>query len=105
MVNQFEVHLVSLDPTKGTEIKKTRPCVIVSPNEMNHTLKTTIVAPLTSTRRNFPSRVETSFEGKKGEVALDQIRAVDQGRLGKYLGKIDTKTANQMLTVLQEIFS
>ena len=77
MVSQFEVYLVSLDPTQGSKIKKTRPALVISPNEMNQTLRTVLVAPLTTTLRHFPSRVKTTFQGKKGDIALDQIRAVD----------------------------
>ncbi len=105
MVSQFEVYLVSLDPAQGSEIKKTRPALVISPNEMNHTLKTVLIAPMTTTLRNFPSRVKTTFQGKKGDIALDQIRAVDQSRLVKKLGSIHQTTADKTLAVLQEMFS
>ncbi len=105
MVNQFDVYLVALNPTLGVEIQKTRPCLVVSPNEMNHTLKTVIVAPMTSNQRAFPSRIKTVFQSKKGDVALDQIRAVDKTRLVKHLGIIDDKTSDKVLERLQEIFS
>jgi len=105
MVSQFEVYLVSSDPTQGSEIKKTRPALVISPNEMNQTLRTVLVAPMTTTLRHFPSRVKTTFLGKKGDIALDQMRVVDQSRLLKKLGAIHHKTADKTLAVLQEMFS
>lgn len=87
MVNQFDVYLVSLDPMQGSEIKKTRPCVVISPDDMNNHLKTVLIAPMTSTIRHYPTRVKTQFQGKKGEVVLDQMRAVDKTRLVKGLGR------------------
>ncbi len=105
MVNQFEVYLVSLNPTQGSEIKKTRPCLIISPNEMNTSLNTVLIAPLTTTIRNYPTRVKTTFHGKKGEIALDQMRAIDKTRLVRHVGTIHQVTAKKTLSVLQEIFS
>ena len=105
MVNQFEVHLISLDPTKGAEMKKTRPCVIVSPDETNGALKTVIIAPLTSTKRNYPFRAGVTFQGKKGEIALDQMRAIDKTRLIKKLGTVHGSAASKIITILQEMFS
>ncbi len=105
MVNQFEVYLVSLDPTQGAEIKKTRPCLIISPNEMNQALHTVLIAPMTTTLRNYPTRVKTTFQGKKGDIALDQMRAVDQTRLLKHLGVIHQVAAQKTLTILQEMFA
>ena len=106
MVNRFEVYLVSLDPTYGSEIKKTRPCLVISPNEMNHALRTVLVAPMTTTLRNFPTRVRTTFQGTKGDIALDQMRSVDKkGRLVKNIGTIDQKTAKKVLLVLQQMFA
>lgn len=105
MVRQFEVYLVSLDPTQGSEIKKTRPALVISPNEMNQTLRTVLVAPMTTTLRNFPSRVKTTFQGQKGDIALDQMRAVDRSRLVKKLGNIHHATAGKTLAVLQEMFA
>lgn len=105
MVNQFEVYLVSLDPTQGSEIKKTRPVLVISPNEMNVTLRTVLVAPMTTTLRNFPSRVKTTFQGKKGDIALDQMRTIDRSRLVKKLGAIHHTTVDKTLAVLQEMFS
>jgi mRNA interferase MazF len=104
-LNRFDVHLVNLDPTIGAEIQKTRPCVIVSPNEMNHHIRTVIVAPLTTKGQEYPTRVECRFKGKKGQVVLDQIRAVDRNRLIRKLGGLDNKTAARLLEVLQEMFA
>ena len=105
MVSRFNVYLVSLNPTQGSEITKTRPCLIISPDEMNQTLRTVIVAPMTTTLRNFPSRVKTTFQGKKGDIVLDQMRAVDKGRIFKKLGSVHSVTATKVLAVLQEMFS
>ena len=105
MVTRFNVYLVSLDSTTGSEIKKARPCLIISPEEMNQALNTVIVAPMTTTLRAFPSRVRTTFQGKKGDIALDQIRSIDKTRLVKKLGSIHTHTATKVLSVLQEMFS
>ena len=102
--HQDEVWLVSLDPTRGTEIKKTRPCLIVSPDEMNQHLLTAIVAPMTTTVRPYPTRVALTFQGKSGQVALDQLRAVDRERLVRKLGTIAPKTAALVSAVLVETF-
>jgi len=104
-MKQFEVWLVALDPAKGHEISKTRPCVIISPNEMDK-LKTRLVAPLTSTIRNWSCRVRCQFQHVTGEVALDQMRCVDARSRGRrFLGHVDDKTANQIKQVLREMFS
>ncbi|MCG8374616.1 MAG: type II toxin-antitoxin system PemK/MazF family toxin [Balneolales bacterium] len=105
VANRFDVFLVALDPTLGSEIKKTRPCVIISPDEMNLFLHTVIIAPLTSTKKNYPTRVNTRFKGKNGQVVLDQIRTVDKKRLVKKLGTASTSAQNQILSVLQEMFA
>jgi mRNA interferase MazF len=104
VINRFEVYLVNLDPTVGSEIKKKRPCLVVSPDEMNHFARTVIVAPMTTKARPYPTRVPCRFQGKDGQVVLDQIRTVDRIRLIKRLGRIDSKTAAIVLDVLQEIF-
>jgi mRNA interferase MazF len=104
-INRFEVYLVNLDPTVGSEIQKTRPCLVVSPDEMNHNIRTVIVAPLTTRGKRYPTRVPCRFKGKDGLVVLDQIRTVDQSRLINKLGKIDAKTAAAVLDVLQEMFA
>ena len=105
MVNQFEVYLVSLDPTKGSEIQKTRPCLVVSPDEMNEHLKTVIIAPMTTAIRDYPFRVTCLFQGKKGQIALDQLRTIDKTRLVKKLGSIHKNVAGKSLSLLQEMFS
>ena len=105
VVNRFDVYLVNLDPTIGSEIQKTRPCLIISPDEMNHHIATVIIAPLTSKGRDYPTRVNCRFEGKDGQIILDQIRTVDKGRLVKKLGRITDKTRNEVLAVLLEIFA
>jgi mRNA interferase MazF len=104
-VSRFEVYLVNLDPTVGTEIRKTRPCLVVSPDEMNHRLRTCIIAPMTTRVRRFPTRIGCRFQGKMGQVVLDQIRSVDQMRLVKKLGRIGPKTQTEVLDTLQEMFS
>jgi mRNA interferase MazF len=100
-----EVWLVSLDPTVGSEIRKTRPCVIVSPDEMNRHLRTVIVAPMTSAERPYPTRVPVMFQGKRGQVALDQIRAADRQRLIRKLGNISSKTSLTVSSRLVEMFT
>jgi mRNA interferase MazF len=104
-LNRFEVHLVNLDPTIGSEIKKTRPCLIVSPDEMNHNIRTVIVAPMSTKGQDYPSRVTCRFKGKNGQVVLDQIRTADRARLVRKLGRLDSKTAARVLQVLQEMFA
>jgi mRNA interferase MazF len=99
-----EVWLVALDPSTGSEIKKTRPCLVISPNEMNEPLQTVLVAPMTTTRRAYPTRVDLTFRNKAGQVALDQLRAVDRHRLLKRLGTVSTKTAYSVSSVLVEMF-
>ena len=104
MINRFEVYLINLDPTVGSEIQKTRPCLVVSPDEINHHLRTAIIAPMTTKGRVYPSRVACRFRGKRGHVVLDQIRTVDQSRLVKRLGWLDDKTAATVLQVLKQMF-
>jgi mRNA interferase MazF len=104
-INRFEVFLINLDPTVGSEIKKTRPCLVVSPDEINHNIRTVIVAPLTTKGQPYPTRVPCRFRGKKGQVVLDQIRTVDRSRLIKKLGKVSGKTAAAVLDVLREMFA
>ena len=101
---RYEVYLVNLDTTVGHEIKKSRPCIIVSPDEMN-VLNTVIIAPMTTVLRDFPFRVDIHFGEKAGQVALDQLRCVDKARLIKKLGVIDTVSANEISKTLIEIFS
>ena len=104
-VRRFEVYLISLDPTKGSEIRKTRPCLIISPDEMNKHIRTVIIAPMTSTVKNYPTRVTTTFQGKKGQIVLDQIRTVDKSRLIKKLGSISSSAEEKVLSLLQEMFA
>jgi mRNA interferase MazF len=104
VIKRFDVHLVILDSTIGSEIRKTRPCLVVSPNEMNDAIHTVIVAPMTTKGQSYPTRVSCRFKGKDGQVVLDQIRTVDQLRLIKKLGRIDDRTAVRVLSVLQEMF-
>lgn len=104
-VGRFDVYLVSLDPTVGSEIKKTRPCLVVSPDEMNRHIRTVIVAPMTTKGRQYPTRVPCHFRGKAGQVVLDQIRTVDAARLVRKLGRLDASTGVMVLAVLGEMFA
>ncbi len=105
VVKRFEVYWVNLDPTIGSEIKKTRPCVIVSPDEMNRHIATVIVAPMTSKGHAYPTRVTCEFEGKTGQIVLDQLRTVDKKRLVKRLGEIAQETQKHVLATLAEMFA
>lgn len=105
VIHRFDVYLVSLDPTQGHEIRKTRPCVVISPDEMNRHIGTVIVAPMTTKGCDYPTRIPLTFQRKKGQIVLDQIRTVDKTRLVKRLGKLDTNTAAKTLAVLQEMFA
>jgi len=104
-IRRFEIFLVSLDPTVGSEIQKTRPCMVVSPDEMNRYLRTVIVAPLTTSLRPYPTRVPIRFQRKEGQAALDQIRTVDKVRLVKRLGAADPETAGAVAATLVEMFA
>jgi mRNA interferase MazF len=99
-----EVWLIALDPSKGSEIKKTRPCLVISPDEMNEPLQTVLVAPMTTTLRRYPTRVNLIFRNKTGQVALDQLRAVDRQRLVRRLGTVSAKAAHEVAGVLVEMF-
>lgn len=105
IAKQFEVYLVNLDPTIGFEIKKTRPCVIISPDQMNKYIKTVIIAPMTTVKRNYPTRVNLTFQGKQAQIVLDQIRTIDKSRLINNLGKLSEQIGHQILDVLLEIFA
>ena len=100
-----EVWLASLDSSQGSEIQKTRPCMVVSPDEMNQRLRTLIIAPMTTAERPYPTRIGVRFQGKRGQVALDQIRAVDRQRLVQKLGSVSARTARDVSAVLVEMFS
>lgn len=103
MINQYEIHLISLDPEHGREIRKTRPCVVISPDEMNHNIGTVIIAPMTTKSRNYPTRVSITSRGKDGWIVLDQLRTVDKSRLRKRLGKVDSRTVDKIKAVLKEM--
>ncbi|HDM10676.1 MAG: type II toxin-antitoxin system PemK/MazF family toxin [Deltaproteobacteria bacterium] len=105
VANRFDVYLVNLDPTVGSEIRKTRPCLVISPDEMNRHIRTVIVAPLTTGGKEYPTRVPCTFRRKKGQVVLDQIRTIDKARLVKKLGSIDPGTQLEVITVLQQMFA
>jgi len=102
---RFEIWLVTLDPTKGSEIQKTRPCLVISPDEINMWLRTVIIAPMTTRVRSYPSRVEIHFQGKDGQIALDQLRTIDKSRLVKRLGQAPVKTGTAVSRTLVEMFS
>lgn len=104
-VKRFEVYLVNLDPTVGKEIKKTRPCLVISPDEMNRHIATIIVAPMTTKGQAYPTRVPCQFHGKKGQIVLDQLRTVDKIRLVRKLGPISSKTQQAVLAILSEMFA
>lgn len=104
-VKRFDVFLITLDPTQGSEIRKTRPCLIISPDEMNRHIQTVMIAPMTAKGRPYPSRVTCRFQGKTGQVVLDQIRTVDKSRLVKHLGRISHHTQEEVLRVLSDLFA
>lgn len=105
VVKRFDVYLVNLDPTLGSELKKTRPCLIISPDEMNRYLAAVIVAPMTTKGRSYPTRVPCRFQRKEGQVVLDQIRTVDKTRLVRKLGRIDKSTQAGVLATLATMFA
>ena len=105
VISRFDVYLVNLDPTIGHEARKTRPCLIVSPDEMNRYIGTVIIAPMTTKGRDYPTHVNLTFQGKKGQIVLDQIRTIDKIRLIKRLGKIDKNIAQKVLAILNEMFA
>jgi mRNA interferase MazF len=105
VVERFEVYLVNLDPTVGSEIQKTRPCLVISPDEMNRRIATLIVAPMTTKGRAYPTRIPCNFRGKEGQIVLDQIRTVDKSRLVRRLGTIEKTIQIEVLSVLAEMFA
>ena len=105
VVNRFDVFLVNLDPTIGSEIQKTRPCLIISPNEINHHIATVIVAPMSTKGQIYPTRVTCQFQGQNGQIVLDQIRTVDKTRLVKLLGQISAEEQKAVLDILAEMFA
>lgn len=104
VIQRFTVYLINLDPTVGVEIQKTRPCVVISPNEMNAAIQTVIIAPMTTKSRAYPSRVSCRFDDRDAHIVLDQIRTVDKRRLIKPLGTLDTATQRRVLQVLADLF-
>ena len=105
VVNRFDVFLVSLDPTIGSEIQKTRPCLVISPNEINHHIATVIVAPMTTKGQTYPTRVTCQFQGQNGQIVLDQIRTIDKTRLVKLLDQISAEEQKTVLDILAEMFT
>ena len=105
VVNRFDVYLINLDPAVGSEIQKTRPCLIISPDEMNRHIRTVIVAPMTTAGKDYPTRISCKFKKKKGQIVLDQIRTIDKTRLIKKLGSINPETQLEVISVLQRLFA
>ncbi len=103
-LKQYQIVLVNLDPTIGSEIKKTRPCVIISPNEMNKYLRTIIVAPMTTTSRKYPTRIEVKHDQKTGWIVIDQIRTIDKQRIIKILGRLSQPEIKELKSVIKETF-
>lgn len=105
VVKRFDVFLVNLDPTVGSEVQKTRPCIVISPNEMNQYIATVIIAPMTTKGRQYPTRVACQFQGKDGQIVLDKIRTADKKRLVKKLGQISPDEQQALLSILAEMFA
>lgn len=103
MVNQYDIYLIALDPTIGHEIKKARPCIIISPDEMNKNISTIIIAPMTTKSHSYPTRIPLRFERKNGWIVLDQIRTVDKKRLVKKLGRVQPRTINKIKSIIKEM--
>ena len=105
VIKRFDVFLVNLDPTIGSEIKKTRPCLVISPDEMNRNIRTVIIAPMTSAQKEYPTRIFCTFQKKKGQIVLDQLRTIDKARLIKKLGTIGSKDQLEVISILQRLFA
>jgi mRNA interferase MazF len=103
-INQYQIVLVNLDPTIGSEIKKTRPCVVISPDEMNKYLRTIIVAPMTTTSRKYPTRIEVKHDRKIGWIVIDQIRTIDKQRIVRDLGRLSQPEVKELKSVMKETF-
>jgi mRNA interferase MazF len=103
-IKQYEIFLVNLEPTIGSEIKKTRPCVVISPDEMNKHLRTVVIAPMTTSSKNYPTRVEVKHENKMGWVVLDQLRTIDKQRIIKNLGKLSKPEVKEVKSIIKETF-
>jgi len=105
VVNRFDVYLINLDPTVGSEIQKTRPCLIISPDEMNRHIRTVLVAPMTTASKDYPTRISCQFMKKTGYIVLDQLRTIDKTRLIKKLGTLDAETQFKVISTLQRLFA
>lgn len=105
VINRFDVWLVALDPTRGREIAKTRPCLVISPDSVNRALNTVMVAPLTSTRKPYPTRVDCRFDERDGQIALDQARSVDKGRLTRRIGQLEDSVCRRVCETLIALFT
>ena len=105
VVKRFDVYLVNFDPTIGSEIQKTRPCLVISPDEMNRNIRTVIIAPMTSSQKEYPTRVSCTFRKRQGQIVLDQVRTVDKTRLIQKLGTIESKAQLDVISVLQRLFA
>jgi len=105
VVKRFDVYLVNLDSTVGSEIQKTRPCLVVSPDEMNRNIRTVSIAPMTSAQKDYPTRLSCTFRKKQGQIVLEQIRTIDKARLIKKLGTIDSRAQWDVISVLQRLFA
>jgi mRNA interferase MazF len=105
VVKRFDVFLVNLDPTVGSEINKLRPCLIISPDEMNRYIRTVIVSPMTTAGKDYPTRVLCEFQSKKGQIVLDQIRTIDKSRLIKKIGTVDPRVQAEVISTLQSMFA
>jgi len=103
-LNQYEIVLVNLNPTVGSEIQKTRPCIIISPNEMNKYLQIIVIAPMTSSSKNYPTRIEIKHNGKIGQIVLDQIRTIDKQRIIKVLGRMTKPEIKEVKAVFKETY-
>jgi mRNA interferase MazF len=105
VVHRFGVYLVNLDPVVGSEMQKVRPCLVVSPDEMNRHIRTVIIAPMTTTSKDYPTRVSCTFGKKQGQIVLDQIRTVDKTRLIQHLGSIDPEAQSAVVSTLHKMFA
>ena len=103
-ISQYQIILVNLDPTIGSEIKKTRPCVVISPNEMNRYLQTIVIAPMTTSSKSYPTRVEIKHDNKVGWIVLDQIRTIDTQRIVKVLGELSKPEIKEVKAILKETY-
>jgi len=103
-VSQYQIVIVNLDPTRGSEIKKTRPCVVISPNEMNNHLKTLVIAPLTTSSTNYPTRVKVNYQNKKGRIVVDQIRTIDKSRVVSLSSTLSKKEIENLKQIINETF-